>query len=234
MVAPLWNSKKTSPAQGSPARGKDVEAIEILTRIKELMDTSARRTSSGKYLVPDTYTVHLLPADYNRFVAWGMDALRAELADAAQAAVAEQGYSTTTPVTVDLVADAEIHSIFGAFEIIPTFTEPHRGAIITVHVHGATNAERYALPFTPVTIGRRVGADIVVPDTAISSRHLRFMTTQQGLVVEDLGSTNGTRVNGRRLAAKTPTLINQGDLVMIGEGTSITVTQAPLSAGGSL
>lgn len=233
-MAPLWNSRKPGPGTGSPTRGKDVEAIEILTRIKELMDTGARRTSSGKYLVPDTYTVHLLPADYSRFVSWGLDAMRAELASAAQEAVAEQGYQTTTRVTVDLVPDSEIHSIFGAFEVVPTFTEPHRGAIITVHVHGTTSAERYALPFTPVTIGRRTGADIVVPDTAVSSRHLRLTTTPQGLVVEDLGSTNGTRVNGRRLAQKSPLLLRQGDLVMIGEGTSITLTQAPLGAGGSL
>lgn len=198
-MAPLWNSRKPGPGTGSPTRGKDVEAIEILTRIKELMDTGARRTSSGKYLVPDTYTVHLLPADYSRFVSWGLDAMRAELASAAQEAVAEQGYQTTTRVTVDLVPDSEIHSIFGAFEVVPTFTEPHRGAIITVHVHGTTSAERYALPFTPVTIGRRAGADIVVPDTAISSRHLRLTTTAQGLVVEDLGSTNGTIVQGRAI-----------------------------------
>ncbi len=231
MVAPLWNSKRSEPAQSTSARGKDVEAVEILTRIKELMDTGARRTSSGRYLVPDTYTVHLLPADHARFVAWGMEAMRAELANAAQAAVQEQGYETTAPVTVDLVPDEEIHSIFGAFEIFPTFTEPHRGAILTVHLHGSRSAERYALPMTPVVVGRRSGADIVIPDTAVSSRHLRLETTERGLTVEDLGSTNGTRVNGRRLGANTPVPLHQGDLVMIGEGSSITITQEPLGVG---
>jgi pSer/pThr/pTyr-binding forkhead associated (FHA) protein len=47
-------------------------------------------------------------------------------------------------------------------------------------------------PGTIVSVGRAVENQIVVPDPAVSRRHLRLIVTSNGVVVEDLGSTNGT------------------------------------------
>lgn len=48
----------------------------------------------------------------------------------------------------------------------------------------------------PVIVGRAPGADIVIAASYVSGRHARFSRLGENLIVEDLGSTNGTTVNG--------------------------------------
>ena len=69
-----------------------------------------------------------------------------------------------------------------------------------------------------VVVGRDPGvADVVLDgDTEISRRHASFAAAGAGLTVQDLGSTNGTFVNGQRLAQDAVTLGN-GDRVELGE-----------------
>lgn len=64
-----------------------------------------------------------------------------------------------------------------------------------------------------VTIGRDEGNDIVVDDLTVSRRHARVSQTPDGYLIEDLGSRNGTYVNGSRVASAT---IVNGDLVTVG------------------
>lgn len=65
-----------------------------------------------------------------------------------------------------------------------------------------------------VTIGRAPDADLIVSDEFISSHHARVSAVQGTFVAEDLGSTNGTLLNGRALAR--PTRVKAGDLLEIG------------------
>lgn len=70
------------------------------------------------------------------------------------------------------------------------------------------------LPGAPKTMGRAPRADFVVDAALVSRLHCRFsLDDRQQLDVEDLGSTNGTWVNGRRVA-KAPLL--DGDLIKVG------------------
>lgn len=66
----------------------------------------------------------------------------------------------------------------------------------------------------PVIVGRSPGADIVIGASYVSGRHARFSLMGKDLVLEDLGSTNGTYVNGELIAG--PTGLRDGDLVAIG------------------
>lgn len=66
----------------------------------------------------------------------------------------------------------------------------------------------------PVVVGRSAGADIVIDDTFVSGRHARFAPLGEGLTVEDLGSTNGTVLNGRPVESVTG--LRTGDVVSIG------------------
>lgn len=66
----------------------------------------------------------------------------------------------------------------------------------------------------PVVIGRSPGADIVVGDDFISGRHARVYPAGDGAVVEDLGSTNGTLLNGSRIAS--PKKLSTGDTIEVG------------------
>jgi len=68
----------------------------------------------------------------------------------------------------------------------------------------------------PVSIGR--GGQNEVPldkDEFASARHARFESKRDGLWVEDIGSTNGTFVNGARLT--TPRRLTKGDIVRVGQ-----------------
>ena len=74
---------------------------------------------------------------------------------------------------------------------------------VSVAVHG------------PIIVGRAPGADIVIGAGYVSGRHARFQLMGQNLFVEDLGSTNGTAVNGQLIQA--PTALKDKDVVMIGD-----------------
>lgn len=67
----------------------------------------------------------------------------------------------------------------------------------------------------PVIVGRNPGADIVIGASYVSGRHARFSLMGQNLFVEDLGSTNGTSVNGNPISE--PTALRNNDVVTVGD-----------------
>jgi len=66
----------------------------------------------------------------------------------------------------------------------------------------------------PIVVGRGAQVDITLEDAFASDRHARFDTTAGRLFVHDLGSTNGTMVNGERVTERTA--LSAGDAVRIG------------------
>jgi hypothetical protein len=66
-----------------------------------------------------------------------------------------------------------------------------------------------------VMIGRGADCQLILDDDYVSTRHARVVSTPNGIYVEDLGSTNGTYVNGQRIMA--PTTITLADTVRIGK-----------------
>lgn len=74
----------------------------------------------------------------------------------------------------------------------------------------------YALPAdTHALAGRSPDMDIFLDDTFVSAKHALFEVTSEGLLVEDLRSTNGTQVNGALI--EEPTLVEVGDRVAVGD-----------------
>lgn len=67
----------------------------------------------------------------------------------------------------------------------------------------------------PVIVGRSPGSDIVIGAEYVSSRHARFVLMGQNLFIEDLGSTNGTTVNGNCITE--PTALRNGDRISVGD-----------------
>jgi hypothetical protein len=66
-----------------------------------------------------------------------------------------------------------------------------------------------------IMIGRGADCQLILDDDYVSTRHARVVATPNGIYVEDLGSTNGTYVNGQRITA--PTTITLADAVRIGK-----------------
>jgi isoleucyl-tRNA synthetase len=87
-----------------------------------------------------------------------------------------------------------------------------------LHLTDRTGTSRVVTVDVPTVVGR-VGTDIVLDDAAVSRAHCRFTPTPEGLVVEDLGSRNGTTVGGRRLDG--PTVLRAGDVVTVGDTTIV-------------
>ena len=79
-----------------------------------------------------------------------------------------------------------------------------------------------------LTIGRDLGNDIVINDVEISRKHARLVLQGERYRIEDLGSTNGTFVNGQRLI--TAHLLVRGDQVSLGENVILVYEVLPLNA----
>jgi len=80
---------------------------------------------------------------------------------------------------------------------------------------GNTDKERVKLRPQGHVVGRSSDADIPIDDPYSSEFHARVGIQDGRVVVHDLGSTNGTYVNGRRVT--TPTAVSKGDTVQIGK-----------------
>jgi hypothetical protein len=81
-------------------------------------------------------------------------------------------------------------------------------------VHLEYMGDSVELPLGETVVGRDVACALRFNDPAISRRHLRFIRRQNEVFVEDLGSSNGTLLNGRAVAA--PLRIVDGDSIKVG------------------
>ena len=66
-----------------------------------------------------------------------------------------------------------------------------------------------------LTIGRQEGNTIRLTERNVSRRHARLLRQQEQVLVEDLGSSNGVRLNGERVEGQVP--VRHGDLIQIGD-----------------
>lgn len=92
------------------------------------------------------------------------------------------------------------------------------GYRLVVHT-GPNPGTIFELTRDVTTVGRDVTNEIVMGDAEVSRQHSRFTRTPAGFVLEDLGSTNGTYVNGERLAA--PRVLTAGDTIGLGENVTL-------------
>jgi hypothetical protein len=92
----------------------------------------------------------------------------------------------------------------------------HSGRLVVVKSGELAEGTDYELNSAQLTIGRGGQNDIALgSDDYASARHARFEPRQDGVWVQDLGSTNGTFLNGARL--ERPRRLTPGDVVRVGE-----------------
>ncbi|TLM66686.1 MAG: FHA domain-containing protein [Actinobacteria bacterium] len=90
-----------------------------------------------------------------------------------------------------------------------------QGGYAVAIVRGPQTLEGMRIPLTgPLVVGRAPDADIVISDAFVSTRHARISPGRGGVIVEDLGSTNGTVLNGVPVTA--PAAASPGDIVSVG------------------
>lgn len=88
-----------------------------------------------------------------------------------------------------------------------------KGIVAFFALQSLSGERAYPLRFSDATIGRALDNDVVLESNDVSRRHARLEPAGSVLRLVDLGSTNGTRVNGRRVQEH---LLRDGDLVEFG------------------
>ncbi|HEY4378266.1 MAG TPA: FhaA domain-containing protein, partial [Acidimicrobiales bacterium] len=141
--------------------------------------------------------VELSPEDHAQFLEVS-ESLERELAEAAREHARDEGYTFMGPVSVELVESERQRT--GAFHIEGRMREGKGGV-------GAGSlllptGDRLALGEAVVTIGRRPESTIVLADPNVSRNHAEIRPQGNGWIVVDLGSTNGSRVNGTRISSQ--------------------------------
>jgi pSer/pThr/pTyr-binding forkhead associated (FHA) protein len=84
-----------------------------------------------------------------------------------------------------------------------------------------------------IAVGRGAGTDIRLPHAAVSTLHATFRVHDVGYVVVDEGSTNGTWVNGGRIAPGRPKALRPGDVVEVGGFRLVLATGVPIAQATS-
>jgi hypothetical protein len=161
-------------------------------------------------IAPNRFTVRLSESDRVRFEAFEVALVR-ELADAARAHARDESYAFLGQVSVHLETDLALNP--GQCTVTGEIMADPDGRVGTL-VTG--DGRRIPVAEQPVVIGRLSSCDIPLGDPQVSRRHAEVRRDTEGFCLFDLGSTNGTVVNGvpireRRLA--------DGDELRIGSAT---------------
>lgn len=182
--------------------------VELGRRLVREMDDNRSVDVRGRTIVPNAFTVNLSPEDHDR-LGEVHDSLERELGEAAREHARDEGYTFMGPVHVEIVENDRFRT--GSFQIDGRMREGKGGS-------GAGSlllptGERIELGEAIVTVGRRPESTIVLADPNVSRSHAEIRPQGNGWIVVDLGSTNGSRINGVRVTSQE---LREGDDVSFG------------------
>ena len=218
-----------------------VEPVEIASRLRREVDHKAITVAAGRTLAPNVFDVMLSDDDFQRAQEWGTP-LAEELCDVVINHVRSQGYTLQGPVRISFRRD-EAHRP-GDFEITsktekssapapsaPRANVPAAPSRQPVRLQPVLDidGQRYSLNAPSIVLGRSSEADILVDDTGVSRRHLEIQTAGGTTTAVDLGSTNGSYVNGHKVAGSME--LTDGSTITMGR-TKIIFRLLPANTGG--
>jgi hypothetical protein len=182
--------------------------VELGRRLVREMDDNRSVGVRGGTVVPNSFAVALSASDLEQFEGV-QDSLARELADAAREHARDEGYTFMGPVEVQLVEDDKLHT--GAFQITGRMVEGAGGSGAGSIV--LPSGERFSLTESIITIGRHPDSNLVLADPNVSRNHAEIRPKGDRYIVVDLGSTNGSRINGVRIDTQ---VLNDGDELSFG------------------
>lgn len=186
-----------------------IRPIELGRRLVREMDEQRSVDVKGRRIVPNDFAIHLSPRDLNGFDDI-RDVLRAELVEAAREYAREEGYHFMGPVRVELAGDDQVRP--GRFTVVASLRQAAGGVGAGSLV--LPSGQRISLGDRPLTIGRQSDCSIPLNDQNVSRRHAEITPGRGAYVVRDLGSTNGTMVNGTRIGGEQR--LSDGDILSFG------------------
>ena len=188
-----------------------LEPVEIARRLTREMDLH-RVIGVNGMISPNHFEVAISPADFEKLETY-VQALNRELSEAVREHARDERYGFVGPVHVELVVDESLGA--GEFLVASQMQEAPGGAAVGSLL--LSDGRRVPIGEDPVSIGRLPECDIVLSDANVSRRHAEVRRRGNDFVVVDLGSTNGTRVNGAGIRERQ---LTDGDEITLG-GTRI-------------
>jgi hypothetical protein len=233
-----------------------LQPVQIAKRLIRAME-SEQTISLAKTFVPNSYVVSLSPDDHEQFEPY-KKSLERDLAEAVLGSARERGFTLLSFPTVEIErddgvarGDVKVSSALvdaSGDEVAPD--SPELGRVAAGHtmvldrdalLRDRPRAPRGALtvpgegrrvPLTgePITIGRDPENDLVLDDRRVSRRHAEIRLRLGRYTLYDLQSTNGTFVNGRRVAE---IVLSDGDRIAIGGSELVISTEPGVGGGGA-
>jgi len=172
-----------------------IRPVELGRRLVREMDDHRSVDVRGRTVVPNAFTIEMSPEDHDQFTEIA-DTMTRELAEAAREHARDEGYSFLGPVSVTLEPADRLHA--GSFNIDARLKEGQGGAGAGSLI--LPTGERIPLGERTITIGRKPESTIVLGDPNASRAHAEIRPHGAGFLMVDMGSTNGSRVNGVRVS----------------------------------
>ena len=196
-----------------------VQPVEIAKRVVRSMD-DGKQVSMNEVWAPNHFEVSLSAEDAPRFQQIET-ALVTELSSVIRENAAERGWGLMGPPEVELFVDNALRKGDLVVEAslvqgekpaaVPEPVVPAKRAQLRVHESGSVRA--IPVDRALLTIGRLAECDVMIDDTGASRRHAQIRTTDGVSTLTDLGSTNGTKVNGRDVQSAQ---LTDGDSITVG------------------
>jgi hypothetical protein len=216
-----------------------LQPVELAKALQRYAADTQHVTADG-VVVPNVYRIRVSTRDHERLETFG-EALARELGEVIVATASDRGWKLRGPVKVRVAPDESIsygrYQLAGRVEAVgdeaaaPSSNPaaPAGGGRLdrtqvvsavpktqlAVHIRSGPDAgQRVPVTGARVTLGRHSSCDVTLQDSTVSREHAAMVRRGDGWWVVDLGSTNGTRVNGVR-AAEQP--VAPGDRVELGD-----------------
>jgi len=222
-----------------------VHPVEILNAMQREAEAHKAILAGGRTLVPNRYVIDLSPYDHSRLAPYAA-ALAQELAQSQAEFIGEQGWTVYGDVIVEIERGEGLDTgmfrvtaeVYTGGDVAPApsgydaspgyapYGQPASGYGGPPPMGGggparnarliSSDGRTYPLSVGSTVIGRGDQANLRLPDVGISRRHARLDYDGAQVVLTDLGSTNGTMVNGQRVSA---VALNPGDMIQLGTTT---------------
>ena len=215
----------------SKAFKSEVQPVELGAALQQEIDNRADNLN-GQTIVPNIFIVELGPVDHERLATY-FNTLSIELGSLADSYTNEQRYTTVDLAHVTFDLDESLET--GVFRIrsaaaprpldvvaptsevqssIPQMPEAAFASVATPYLTSVTG-EEFKIVKSVTSIGRGIEADIQIDDTSVSRLHCSIVLGSE-VVIRDLGSTNGTVVDGTRASES---VLHDGSIIKIGNIT---------------
>lgn len=217
---------------------------KLIERMKRLIDERVRDEGKGR-IAPHHFVLKVEWGTHSDAPPEILRDLKNEILAAAIDHINDHRYQTLAPVSVDAEVDIFTSGIsvdpnFGEFEeqlrkedmerraratglhTPPSAAPPMPDIEVTARIITRDGSRETPLIFKPggkrLNVGRASDNELTLNDASVSKIHAALMMTSEGtILVADTGSTNGTYINGRRIAYGESRQIEEGDVLGFGD-----------------